>query len=95
MTLIIKNEAEILSRVIDPKNPSLSPEAAKSILAMSFSAEDIARMNDLSDKASDGALSEEEQDELNCYERVGHLLGLLQSKARRSLNGGAAASSES
>ena len=38
------------------------------------------------EKARQGSLTPEEQDEIEDYERVGHLLGMLQSKARLSLS---------
>jgi hypothetical protein len=38
----------------------------------------------MSAKARKGTLTEDEQVEIDNYERVGHLLNLLQSKARRS-----------
>jgi hypothetical protein len=42
-------------------------------------------MNQLAQKARDGTLTAEEQVEIDCYERVGHFLSLLRSKARLSL----------
>ena len=42
-------------------------------------------MNALAAKARQGALTPDEDDELTSYIRVGHLLGILQSKARQSL----------
>jgi hypothetical protein len=44
-------------------------------------------MCQLSAKAREGILSPAEEAEMNNYERVGHLLNILQSKARRSLKG--------
>jgi hypothetical protein len=44
-------------------------------------------MRELSAKARDGTLTPAERDEVNNYERVGHLVNILQSKARRSLPG--------
>ena len=44
-------------------------------------------MHQLSAKAREGTLTPEEQAAANNYERVGHLLNILQSKARRSLKG--------
>ena len=44
-------------------------------------------MHQSSAKAQEGALSRREQTELNNFERVGHLIGLMQSKARQSLKG--------
>jgi hypothetical protein len=42
-------------------------------------------MLDLAEKAREGSLTPAEQGELESYERVGSLLGILQSKARTSL----------
>ena len=42
-------------------------------------------MRQLSAKAQQGTLTPEEQDEINNYERAGHVLSLMKSKARRSL----------
>lgn len=85
MTITANSEADILSRIIAPNKAGLSIEAARSILALSFDPDDIDRMNELSDKANEGILSEDEEQQLNNYERVGHLLAILQSKARTSL----------
>jgi hypothetical protein len=78
-------EAEILSRVIAPGEPTFPPDTAKIILTFDFGKEDRERMNQLAEKAREGTLTAEEQVELDCYERVGHFLSLLQSKARISL----------
>jgi len=78
-------EADIISRLVNPTNPDLSPEAAESIIKLDFSVEDIQRMNILSDRAAEGTLGIDEQAELDAYERVGHLLTILKSKARVSL----------
>jgi hypothetical protein len=79
------NEAEILSRVIAPEEPTLPADTAKIILTFDFRKEDRERMNDLAERAREGTLTAEEQAEIDCYERVGHFLSLLQSKARVSL----------
>ena len=82
----IKNEADILSRVIAPKAQDLPPAIADLILGFNFPKEDMDRMDKLGAKAREGTLSDEEEAEINAYERVGHFLSLLQSKARISLN---------
>jgi hypothetical protein len=79
------NEAEILSRVIAPEEPTLPPETARIILTFDFKKEDRERMDMLAEKARAGTLTAEEQSEIDCYERVGHFLSLLRSKARISL----------
>ena len=78
-------EAAILHRLVDPETPNLSVEAAQSLLAIKFSPEDVSRMHELLDKANAGTMTPEEQEESLTYERVGHMLALLQSKARKSL----------
>ena len=42
-------------------------------------------MHELSAKAQEGTLTRSEQAELDNFERVGHIVNLMQSKARRSL----------
>ena len=79
------NEAEILSRVIAPEAPTLPPDAAKILLSFDFPKDDRDRMEQLAEKACEGTLTPEEQAEIDCYERVGHFLSLLRSKARISL----------
>jgi hypothetical protein len=79
------SEAAILSRVVEPDKPTLSPRAARDILALDFSPADKDRMRQLSAKAREGTLTPDEQAAIDNYERVGHLLNILQSKARRSL----------
>ena len=82
----IKNEADILSRVIAPKKQDFPPAMADLILGFNFPQEDLDRMDELAQKAREGTLTGEEEAEINAYERVGHFLSLLQSKARTSLN---------
>ena len=86
MSSAIRSEADILSRVIAPDERDFLPTMAKLILRFNFPKDDIDRMDELARKASEGSLSDEEQAEIDAYERVGHFLSLLQSKARASLN---------
>lgn len=79
------SEVAILGRVIEPEKPTLSPEAAQAILAFDFSLKDKDRMRVLSAKAQTGTLSRREQTEMNNYERAGHVINIMQSKARKSL----------
>jgi len=81
------SDAAILSRVLEPDKPILSLQAARYILALDFTSGDKERMRRLSAKARAGTLTPNEQVEIGNYERVGHLLNILQSKARRSLKG--------
>jgi hypothetical protein len=75
----------ILRRVVDPEKPFSSREAARAILRFRFSARDQARINRLAAKNREGKLTSAEEEELNNFIRVGQTLGILQSKARRSL----------
>jgi hypothetical protein len=75
----------ILNRILRPNAPTFSPEAAQDILALDFDQADKERMRELSAKARAGTLTAEEDAEAGKYELVGHLLNIMQSKARRSL----------
>lgn len=79
------SEAAIMSRVLELDKPTLSLEAARAILALDFNQADKDRMRELSAKAREGTLTADEQLAINNYERVGHFLNLMQSKARRAL----------
>jgi hypothetical protein len=84
-TQIETSEAAIFSRIFEPEKPTLSAEAAASLLKLDFNRRDRERMNQLSAKASEGSLTAEEDAELENYIHVNHLLTIIQSKARRSL----------
>ncbi|MBI1902138.1 MAG: hypothetical protein HYS13_13640 [Planctomycetia bacterium] len=79
------NEVAILSRVIQPQKPELAPQLARLILRWEFSDEDMQRMHDLLERAKAGRLTRAQRAEAENYERVGHFLSLLKSKARASL----------
>ena len=70
-------ESEILTRVIDPQNPSLGTQA---VLTLGFQEKDQERMEDLAEKARAGTLTEAEQAEIDSYERIGHFIALLRSR---------------
>jgi hypothetical protein len=79
------SEAVILSRVIEPANGTLTAAAARAWLQFDFGPEDRARMHQLALKAQDGTLSDQDTLDLDSYRRVGRLLEMMHSKARRSL----------
>jgi uncharacterized protein YnzC (UPF0291/DUF896 family) len=85
LTTVETNEMAILRRVVDPEQPFLSTEAAQAILRLAFHENDRARMNRLAAQNRANTLTPDEELELNSYIRVGQMLGILQSKARRSL----------
>lgn len=85
----VTGEAAILHRVIRPERADLSTEAARSLLKLDFDDQDRQRMHHLAVKAQDATLTGAEEAELESYRRVGRLLDLMHSKARRSLKNGA------
>ena len=78
-------ESEILSRVVGPENPSFTPEVARSILELRFSDADLKRMDELSTRARQGPLSQEEESQLHGYLFVSPMLEPMHSKARFTL----------
>lgn len=84
-TVLTGGEGDILARVIEPQSPDLAPEAARALLKLGFGEADRARMHELAVRNQGDGLSAEEKATLENYVRVGHLLALIHSKARRSL----------
>jgi hypothetical protein len=91
-TATAPNEVALLRRLIKPGRNGWSAATARSILAIDFDVTDKERMKALSAKARAGTLTGPEQAEIESYERVGHLLDLLHSKARRSMKPASATS---
>ena len=81
----MNSEAAILKRLIEPEKDDFATETAHDILRLNFRQDDLNRMDELAAKAREGAIGDEERAEIENYEHVGHLLALLQSKARNSL----------
>ncbi len=79
------SEAAILERVVEPGFKQLPRSFARRILAMKFPDPDVDRINELSAKARAGTLTPVEDKALDSYLRIGHLLSIMKSKARRSL----------
>ena len=79
------SEIAIFARLIRADKASLSRCPARYLLTLGFDREDQARMSDLAERNQGGALGPEEREELQNYVKAGHMLALLQSKARRSL----------
>jgi hypothetical protein len=77
-------DGAIWDRVIE-FNGDLSPPAARALLKLSFSNGDHQRMGQLSAKARAGALTPQDQREMDTFEQLGCLLDILHSKARRVL----------
>jgi hypothetical protein len=77
-------EAGIWARVIHG-SAELTPPVARAILRLEFPAEDQKRMHELSQKAQEGALTPEEEFEIDNFERVGTMLAILKSRSRKLL----------
>lgn len=84
-SIISSSEAALWGRLFDPTGGELSTDVARYILTLSFPSPDVDRMNELAKKASFGTLTLEEHIELDNYERVGQVLSLMKSKARKAL----------
>ncbi len=78
-------EADILTDVVAPDQPGLSPELAQAILDLRFSEAAREKMSRLVVKNNQGTLNEAERTEMENYLRVGTFLDLMQAKARLSL----------
>jgi hypothetical protein len=83
--IISTGEAALWGRLFEPTSAALSQEVARYILTLDFPQSDIERMQELAEKAREGTLTLEEHVELDNYERVGHVLSLMKSKARQAL----------
>ena len=81
------SEVAIFGRVLESDQATLDVAAARAILNLDFKQSDKDRMRELLAKAKKGTLTADEQVAIDNYERVGHMLSLMKSKARRSLRG--------
>jgi hypothetical protein len=81
----VDSDAAILSRLIEPEIENLPAEGARYLLSLDFCQSDRDRMQELAAKARTGTLTPAEQHEAESYERIGHLVALWRSKARKAL----------
>jgi len=79
------SEVAILSRVLEPEQGTLSVVAARAWLKLALTDSDRTLLHSLAQKAQAGSLTPGEESALDHYCRVGRLLDLMHSKARRSL----------
>ena len=85
-TLNIPNcDVAIIAHIIEPERGDLSLAAARAMLKFDFVPSDHERMNVLIKTAQAGTLTDAEQREIDDYDRVGHLLAMMHSKARKVL----------
>jgi hypothetical protein len=85
-TLTDTSEAAIFARLFEGQNGNLSQGVARKLLAITFPESDQARMEELAQRNQQGRLTAQEREELANYVKVGDLLAILHSKARRALH---------
>ena len=78
-------EADILSEIVAPGEPTLSQQFARAVLEVRFTDTATDRIRNLLQKKNAGTLAPAEQSNLDKYLRVGQFLDLMQAKARVSL----------
>lgn len=75
----------LLERLAELDFSSYSPDTARIFLKVGFSRAEQRRVDYLSEKARQGALTPAEGQELDECLHVGHLLAIVQSKSRQAL----------
>ena len=78
-------EADILSELVAPSEPSLSQEFARAVLSVRFNESATNRIRELLQNNNAGTITAAEKSDLDKYLRVGQFLDLMQAKARLSL----------
>jgi hypothetical protein len=78
-------DVAIMARIIQPERGDMPLAAARALLKFDFQESDRERMSALLRKAREGTLTKAEQEEIEDYDRVGHLLDIIHSKARKAL----------
>ena len=73
---------DYLSSYLTPLADGLTAQQAKEILAIKPTADLIARVEELAEKANTGALTAEERAEYEHYVEVDDVIGLLKARAR-------------
>jgi hypothetical protein len=79
------SQAAIFARLWETESGKMPRELARQILKLGFSQRDKARMHELAVKNQEGQISQTELEELDNFVKVGDLVAILQSKARKTL----------
>jgi hypothetical protein len=77
--------ASAIDRFLDPLTGCFTPQVAERIVALRLDPELSARIEYLAQKANDGTITADEDDEYKDYVEGGDMLALIQAKARRLL----------
>jgi hypothetical protein len=79
------SEIAIFARLLENGRAKLSPSLARYILTLGFDADDQHRMGELAERNQGSELTQDEHEELMSFVKVGHLLAMLHSRARKAL----------
>ncbi|MFO1440937.1 MAG: hypothetical protein U1F81_21645 [Verrucomicrobiaceae bacterium] len=77
--------AAILERVVQPIGRRMTPALARELMQLQFSPADMRRVGRLLQASKEGALSVDDEAELESYRTAGRLVDLLRIQARRSM----------
>ncbi len=77
--------ASALDRILDPVTACFTPQVAERIVELRLDPELMARIELLAQKANEGTITSEEDEEYKDFVEGGDMLALLQAKARRFL----------
>ena len=82
----LPSEVRIFESILKNGAGRMEPALARYVLDLGFSVADHARIRDLTERNQAGDIAPAELEELLGYARVGCMLGVLHSQARKSLN---------
>jgi hypothetical protein len=80
-----ESEITIFARLLENGSGRLTEDLAHYFLHIGFNERDKARMHELAVRNQEDALTPAEREELIAFGKVGDLLSILKSKARRTL----------
>jgi hypothetical protein len=78
-------QTDVLNRLVGVNEQGFTPDVARYFLKLDFLETDHERMAELAEKAQLGELTPLEKAEMETYNQFGHLLAILQLRARRVL----------
>ena len=79
------SEAAVFARLWESRTGRLTVPVARHVLKLRFAEADRARMSEFARKNREDQLTAAEREELDGFVRIGDLLAILQSKARKLL----------
>ena len=72
----------LLDRILEPVSSSLNEEAARKLIGLKADRKTQARVGKLAEKCNEGELTPRERHEYEIYVMVGHVVAILQARAR-------------